>query len=160
MDFNLCKTSNLLLIGILIIFFIIRYNYRSNSNIENFNIVPVYYPLIYEYGTSGVKMNNLDNNDNNNNNNNDDNNNYIFSAHPIEMVCSNNYNYLTKYVKLNHSGSPMYFSYYEPSKLENYEVQCPSYIKDVSGSHINFEVDRFYFPETNHNLKCYKKRIT
>jgi hypothetical protein len=132
------------LIILLIIIVIYNRYLNENNNKETYENQPVYRPLIYHHGYSGIDLNK-------------DTTNTLFTAHPNKMVCSSPYDDQVKHIRLNDSGSPIYTSYNEPIEDEECKlVECPPLIKDVSGNSTNFNVDRYYFPETRHKLRCYQ----
>lgn len=125
---------SLIFIAIFIVALCLFIKLRPKSKSELFTPNEEYYgqifaPLEYNYGYSNI----------------DD---PMFTAHPVKMIDANYPDKLIKHVRLNHTGSPMYWTYNPPNSNILNKVTCPYSVVDVTNkNHLN----------SRYNLVCWSK---
>ena len=120
------------IITIVIVLIIIYIIIVSIKNIENYGPNSDTYnhilsPLTYTPGYSGI----------------DD---PMFTAHPVKLIDANIPDRFIKHFRLNHTGNPMYWSYYPPTEGRFEKVDCPYNIVDVANRD---------YPNSRYNLVCW-----
>ena len=71
----------------------------------------------------------------------------MFTIYPLNMIDANYPDKLIKHVRLNHTGSPMYWSYNVPNSNILTKVDCPSNVVDVTNKN---------YPNSRYNLVCWQ----
>lgn len=71
----------------------------------------------------------------------------MFTAQPLNMIDANYPDKLIKHVRLNHTGSPMYWTYNTPTSNILEKVDCPSSVVDVTNKN---------YPNSRYNLVCWQ----